>query len=407
MSPHKHCSSADLAETPAGLSGRGGQVGSWGFHIKYRCSILELAQPRPGDALDTPTRSRRRPRARPRASHPHTLHSGGAPVHSLVGGFPPRERELSTATRCSGVWSERTTRSCVLGLTSEWPRRIVDGSLATPRRIAREAAGQAWSDLRGSRSAARIERRTWMTSQLPDRGPASPKTSPRTSLVGRDRAARQINAIASGQTPNPMHRFAPAPARIEPSAYPPNGWLRIDWSPAGRQTRPRRPQHTSRPIDQTMGGLEERSNQWPVSPRSQFRSWMSGGRERPVGKTSEPRRQGRSDLGQGLRQGPAQDPAASRRPVRGQLRRSPRRWPAGQGPDLRAPLDHAGRPSVRRDHLGDADRRDRQRDRASSSSSRRTSRSRASGASSPPTSSSASTSAATSARPSARPASAS
>ena len=75
----------------------------------------------------------------------------------------------------------------------------------------------------------------------------------------------------------------------------------------------------------------------------------------------------------------------------------------GPRPDLRAPLDPPGRPSLRRDHLGVPDRRHRQRDPARPSSSRRTSRSPTSGASSPPTSSSASTSAATSARRSARP----
>ena len=85
----------------------------------------------------------------------------------------------------------------------------------------------------------------------------------------------------------------------------------------------------------------------------------------------------------------------------GTLRRQLRRR-GHQGPQLRAPLDPPGRPSLRRDHLGDADRGHRQRVAASSSSSRRTSRSPTSGASSRRTSSSASTSAATSGRRSGR-----
>ena len=95
-------------------------------------------------------------------------------------------------------------------------------------------------------------------------------------------------------------------------------------------------------------------------------------------------------------------------PVRRQLRRhgTGRQHPR-QGPDLRAPLDPPGRPSLRRDHLGVPDRRHRQRIRQDRSSSRRTSRSPTSGPSSRPTSSCPSTSAATSAPRSARPPSAS
>ena len=100
-------------------------------------------------------------------------------------------------------------------------------------------------------------------------------------------------------------------------------------------------------------------------------------------------------------------PPDPRGPLRRQLRRHGRQGPPDQGPDLRAPLDHArastpttrspGRPGPPRSATSPA----------SSSSSRRTSRSRTSGASSRRTSSSASTSAATSARRSARRASAS
>ena len=105
---------------------------------------------------------------------------------------------------------------------------------------------------------------------------------------------------------------------------------------------------------------------------------------------------------------PRQDRASPRRPVRRLLRRhAGRRQDPGPWPDLRAPLDPPGRPSLRRDHLGVPDRRASPTSRASPSSSRRTSRSPTSGASSPPTSWSASTSAATSAPRSARPPSAS
>ena len=101
---------------------------------------------------------------------------------------------------------------------------------------------------------------------------------------------------------------------------------------------------------------------------------------------------------------PPRPEPSPRRPVRRLLRRhGGRRQDPGPRPDLRAPLDPPGRPSLRRDHLGVPDRRHRQRIGQVASSSRRTSRSPTSGASSPPTSSSASTSAATSARPSARP----
>ena len=49
------------------------------------------------------------------------------------------------------------------------------------------------------------------------------------------------------------------------------------------------------------------------------------------------------------------------RPVRRQLQRPEPRREHGPGPDLRAPLDPAGRPSLRRDPLGDPDREHRQR----------------------------------------------
>ena len=87
-----------------------------------------------------------------------------------------------------------------------------------------------------------------------------------------------------------------------------------------------------------------------------------------------------------------EDPQGARGRVRGQLhgRGDPR-------PDVRAPLDAAGRPPVRRDPVGIPHRRHLAARPARPSSSRRTSRSRRSGASSRPTSWSASTSAATSA----------
>ena len=91
-----------------------------------------------------------------------------------------------------------------------------------------------------------------------------------------------------------------------------------------------------------------------------------------------------------------------RRPLRRELRRHGPQRQARQGPDVRAPLDDARGPPLRRDHLGAPDGRHRQRERQDGL--------RAEGrrgpellvASSPPTSSSASTSAATSAPRSAR-----
>ena len=100
-------------------------------------------------------------------------------------------------------------------------------------------------------------------------------------------------------------------------------------------------------------------------------------------------------------------PPPPRRPLRRELRRHGSQRQARQGPDLRAPLDPPGRPSLRRDHLGVPDRRHRQRDRQE--------RLRAEGRRGPQLlvparherRRSASTSAATSTRPSARPASSS
>ena len=120
---------------------------------------------------------------------------------------------------------------------------------------------------------------------------------------------------------------------------------------------------------------------------------MDGGRRRPRRRRRPP-------------QPPSRHAPDPRGPVRRQLRRHGRQRPPAKGLTFERRWTTPGHPSLRRDHLGDADRGDRQRVAASSSSSRRTSRSRSSGASSRRTSSSASTSAATSGRRSARRASA-
>jgi hypothetical protein len=131
-------------------------------------------------------------------------------------GYPRGAPELPTGTRCSGAVAQGTTRSSVLGLTARRSKRNVSGSLATPRRIAREAAdrevgpprktiiGTGSSDLNGS------------LSQLPDRGPASPNTGSRFCSV-RSRSA--VATALSGRTFGPG-AVQPAPARTRPSAYP-------------------------------------------------------------------------------------------------------------------------------------------------------------------------------------------
>ncbi len=187
-------------------------------------------------------------------------------------GYPRAGAELPTGTRCSGAVMKGTTRSCVLGLTARRPKRNVDGSLGTPRRIAREAAGRQVGPPRktiiGPRSSGLIG--SW--SQLPDRGPASPKTgsgfcsAPSRSAVTPSLRVRPSDREPSNQPP-------PRPGR-RPTRRTSLIWndrfIALPPDQAGMD-----PEQTSRPIDQTMGGLEERSNQWSVSPRIRSRWWMT------------------------------------------------------------------------------------------------------------------------------------
>ena len=155
--------------------------------------------------------------------------------------YPRWAPELSTATRCSGATPERTTRSCVLGLTKPHSRRNVGGSLATPRRIAREAADQQ------VRTSAEDDHRAGSggligsSSQLPDRGPASPNSQhpDAASVVAAD--------LAPSRTPSPGAVF-PSPSP-DPSRRPTRRATRtrIHRSAAGRQTRPARA--TSTPVN--------------------------------------------------------------------------------------------------------------------------------------------------------------
>jgi hypothetical protein len=126
--------------------------------------------------------------------------------------FPRQASGVSRATRCSGAASNRTTRSCVLGLTAASSRRNVDQSLATPRRIAREAAG------RQVRTSAEDDHRAGSggligsSSQLPDRGPVSPKTWLRYLQQPR----RRGGSCSASPAPEPFH----GPARIPAIGLP-------------------------------------------------------------------------------------------------------------------------------------------------------------------------------------------
>ena len=173
---------------------------------------------------------------------------------------------LSTGTPCSGAATKPTTRSCVLGLTRPRSRRNVGRSLGTPRRIAREAAGQQ------VRTSAEVDHRPgsggWIgsLSQLPDRGRIAQTDQSELAVRSRTRRGRSC----SESDPQPRSRF-PSP-RPDASRQPTTGSPELSvQQPAARSGPGLNPGNASRPIDQTMSGLEERSNQWPVSPRSRFR----------------------------------------------------------------------------------------------------------------------------------------
>ena len=178
----------------------------------------------PGEArISTHEEERARRDPSPRAACPHPVHSAPAAVHSLLGIFPRRASESSTATPCSGARHAGTTRSCVLGLTSARSRRIVGGSLETAPGIAREVAGQAGrtSAERGQGPASRdalgtkvaatgprtgIAQNQWSQDQPPrPDGAAEPGTNARSHAGQAIAQAWQSTGrdFASGSNPQP------------------------------------------------------------------------------------------------------------------------------------------------------------------------------------------------------------